>query len=105
MEDVERVRTGAITDPTAGQVVALASVFGVEPSYLLDRGEPVFDGELVEALRDVAVREAAREISQLSERERWLVPRGCDSAPYWPIVVIQACNFMEPEVLPRKRPW
>jgi hypothetical protein len=30
-------------------------VFGVEPSYLLDRGEPVFDGKLVEALRDEAV--------------------------------------------------
>ena len=37
-EDVERIRTGAISDPTVGQVAALASVFGVEPSYLLDRG-------------------------------------------------------------------
>jgi hypothetical protein len=25
-------------------------------------------------------------------------PRGCDSAPYWPMAVIQECNFMEPEV-------
>ena len=73
MEDVERIRTGAIIDPTVGQVVALASVFGVEPSFLLDRGEPVFDGELVEALRDETVREATRAISQLSERERRLV--------------------------------
>jgi len=37
-EEVERIRTGAISDPTVGQVVALAGVFGVEPSYLLDRG-------------------------------------------------------------------
>ena len=51
-EDVEGIRTGAIADPTVGQMVALAAVFGVEPSYLLDRGEPGFDGELVEALRD-----------------------------------------------------
>ena len=72
-EDVEKIRTGAISDPTVGQVSALASVFGVEPSYLLDRGEPPFDGELVEALRDEAVREAAREISRLPERERQLV--------------------------------
>ena len=36
--DVQRIRTGAISDPTVGQVAALASVFGVEPSYLLDRG-------------------------------------------------------------------
>jgi len=71
--DVERMRSGAISDPTVGQVAALAGVFGVEPSYLLDRGEPVFDGELVQALRDDAVREAIREISRLSERERRLV--------------------------------
>jgi hypothetical protein len=37
-EEVERIRTGAVSDPTVGQVAALASVFGVEPSYLLDRG-------------------------------------------------------------------
>jgi hypothetical protein len=72
-EDVEGIRTGAIGDPTVGQVAALAGVFGVGPSYLLDRGEPVLDGELVEALRDEAVREATREISRLPERERRLV--------------------------------
>src|SRR5829696_8917163 len=72
-EDVERIRTGANSDPTVGQVAALASVFGVEPSYLLDRGGPTFDGELVEALRDEAVREATREISRLPERDRLLV--------------------------------
>src|SRR5215212_7123228 len=56
-EDVEGMRSGAIGDPTVGQVVALASVFGVEPSYLLDRGEPLFDEELVGALRDEDVRD------------------------------------------------
>jgi hypothetical protein len=45
----------------------------VEPSYLLDRGEPLFDGELVEALRDETVREATREIYRLPEQERRLV--------------------------------
>jgi transcriptional regulator with XRE-family HTH domain len=72
-EEVERIRTGAVSDPTVGQVAALASVFGVEPSYLLDRGEPLFDGELVEALRNRTVREATREISRLPEKERRLV--------------------------------
>ena len=72
-EDVEGIRNGAITDPTVGQVVALTSVFGVEPSYLIDRGEPLLDGELVDALRDGAVREATREIARLPERERHLV--------------------------------
>ena len=72
-EDAESIRTGAIADPTVSQVVALAGVFGVEPSYLLGRGKAVFDGELVEALRDETVRDVVREISRLSEKERRLV--------------------------------
>jgi transcriptional regulator with XRE-family HTH domain len=72
-EDLEGIRTGAVGDPTVGQVIALAGVFGVEPSYLLNRGEPVFDAELVEALRDDVIREVTREISRLPERERRLV--------------------------------
>jgi transcriptional regulator with XRE-family HTH domain len=72
-EDVEGIRAGAIGDPTVGQVAALAGAFGVEPSYLLDWGEPPLDGKLVEALWDDTVREATREILRLSERERRLV--------------------------------
>ena len=72
-KDVEGIRTGATPDPTVSQVTALADVFGVEPSYLLDRLAPVFDRELVEALRDGAVRDATREISRLPERERGMV--------------------------------
>src|SRR5918995_1638154 len=73
-ETVEKIRTGAVSDPTVGQVVALASVFGVEPSYLLDRGEPsLLDEELVQALRDEDVRAITRESSRLPDRERRLV--------------------------------
>jgi hypothetical protein len=71
--DVEGIRTGAIGDPSVGQVAALAGVFGVEPSHLLDRGEPLFDRELVEALRNRTVQEATHEISRLPEKERQLV--------------------------------
>jgi transcriptional regulator with XRE-family HTH domain len=72
-EDVEGIRSGAISDPTAGQVVALGDVFGVEPSYLLDRGEPLLDEELVQALRDQVVQDITRESSRLLDRERQLV--------------------------------
>jgi hypothetical protein len=73
-DDVERIRTGVLNDPTMSQIVALASVFGVEPSYLLNRGEPsLLDGELVQALRDEDVRDITRESSRLPERERQLV--------------------------------
>jgi transcriptional regulator with XRE-family HTH domain len=73
-EEVERIRTGAISDPTVGQVAALASAFGVEPSYLFDREEPsLLDEELVQALRDEEVRDITRESSRLPDRERQLV--------------------------------
>ena len=73
-EDVQRIRIGAISDPTVGQVAALASVFGVEPSYLLDRGKPsLLDEELVQALRDKDVRDITRESSRLPDRERQIV--------------------------------
>jgi hypothetical protein len=73
-EDVEKIRTGAISDPSVGQVAALAGVFGVEPSHLLDRGEPsLLDEELVQALRDEDVRDITRESSRLPDRERRIV--------------------------------
>ena len=73
-EDVEKIRTGAIDDPTVGQVLALASVFGVASSYLLDRREPpLLDEELVQALRDDDVRDVTRRIASLPRREREIV--------------------------------
>ena len=73
-EDVKGMRSGAIADPTVGQVGALAGVFSVEPSYLLDRDEPaLLDEELVQALRDEDVRDITRESSRLPDRERRLV--------------------------------
>src|ERR671921_83892 len=73
-EDVQRIRTGAVSDPSVGQVAALAGVFGVEPSYLLDREEPpLLDEELVQALRDEDVRAITRESSRLPDGERRLV--------------------------------
>ena len=73
-EDVERIRTGAIGDPTVSQVAALTGAFGVESSYLLDRGQPpLLDEELVRALRDEDVRDITRESSRLPDKERQLV--------------------------------
>jgi hypothetical protein len=45
-DDVEGIRTGTIADPAVGQVAALAGAFGIEPAYLLDRGEAPLDGGL-----------------------------------------------------------
>ena len=51
-DEVEGIRTGAIPDPTVGQVAALAAVFGMPPSYLVDRGkgQTVLDDEVMDAL-------------------------------------------------------
>ena len=73
-EDVLRIRTGDVSDPTVSQVAALAGVFGVEPSYLLDRGkQSLFDEELVNVLRNEDVRAITRESSRLPGGERRLV--------------------------------
>jgi hypothetical protein len=57
-----------------GQIAALAGVFGVESSYLLNRGGPwLLDEELVQALRDEDVRDITRESSRLPDGERRLV--------------------------------
>jgi hypothetical protein len=73
-EDVEGIRTGTISDPSVGQVAALAGVFGIESSYILDRGEPpLLDEQLVRAPRDEVVRVITRESSRLPDGERRLV--------------------------------
>ena len=74
-EEVEGIRTGAISDPTVGQVAALAAAFGVSPSYLMDLGKepPVLDEELLEGQRDETTREITREALRLPERERRII--------------------------------
>lgn len=74
-EDVEGMRGGSVTNPTLDHVLALADVFGVQPSYLVDRGTeaPHLDEEIVDALRDDTVRAIARESAPLPDREKKLV--------------------------------
>jgi hypothetical protein len=49
-----------------GQVAALAAVFGVEPSYLVDRKEPPpLDAELLEGLRDETAGAILRKSARL----------------------------------------
>ncbi len=74
-EDVAGIRTGKVADPTVGQVAALAAVFGVPPSYLLDRGKDpsILDEEVLKALADETARDILRESARLPEREREIV--------------------------------
>jgi hypothetical protein len=73
-KDVEGIRGGSIADPPLSHVIALASTFGVEPSYLVNGyAEAALDRETVETLRDDTTRAIARESAQLPDRERRLV--------------------------------
>ena len=74
-EEVEGIRSGKLADPSVGRVAALAAVFGVPPSYLLDRGkEPsVLDEEVLEALADGRAGSILRESARLPEREKKIV--------------------------------
>ena len=58
-----------------GQVAALAAVFGVEPSYLVDRGRDpsVLDEETLDALADDTANAILRESARLPEREKRIV--------------------------------
>jgi hypothetical protein len=74
VEDVEGLRSGSVADPPLSHLLALASTFGVGPSYLVDgTGEAALDHEIVEALGDDTVLAIARESVRLAERERKLV--------------------------------
>jgi DNA-binding transcriptional regulator YdaS (Cro superfamily) len=75
MGEIEGIRTGKVSDPTVGQAAALAVVFGVMPSYLVDwgKGPSVLDDEVMEALADETASAILRESARLPEREKRIV--------------------------------
>jgi transcriptional regulator with XRE-family HTH domain len=74
-EEVEGIRTGKLADPSVGRVAALAAVFGVPPSYVLDRGtgSEVLDEETLKALADKTAGAILKESARLPEREKGIV--------------------------------
>lgn len=64
-----QLRTGVKTNPTVAHLRAIATFFGVNPSYLLDPGiNPAIDAQLslLQAMRDSGVRDLALRASGLS---------------------------------------
>ncbi|CAN5757639.1 hypothetical protein BH18ACT11_BH18ACT11_28700 [soil metagenome] len=74
-ENVERIRSGKLTNPSMHQVVALADVFGVPPSYFLDAGRkpPLLDEEAMRIFQDETVSAIARKSLHLPGRERQMI--------------------------------
>ncbi|MDQ3658640.1 MAG: hypothetical protein M3338_03070 [Actinomycetota bacterium] len=74
-QDVADIRTGKVSDPSVDQVTALADVFGVHPSYFLNRtkGPPLIDQEAMEILQDETVSAIAHKSLRLPGRERQMI--------------------------------
>ena len=74
-EHVEQIRSGKLTDPSMNQVVALADVFGVHPSYFLEaaRKAPLLDAEAMRILQDETVSAIAHKSLYLPGRERQMI--------------------------------
>ena len=74
-EHVEQIRSGQLTNPSMNQVVALADVFGVHPSYFLDpaRKPPLLDEEAMRIFQDETVSAIAHKSLHLPGRERQMI--------------------------------
>lgn len=75
VEDVERLRSGEVASPSFDQVIALADIFGVHPSYFLNREEkpPLLDEETMRALRDETTNAILHKSIRLPDREREMI--------------------------------
>jgi transcriptional regulator with XRE-family HTH domain len=73
--EVTGIRTGAIPDPSMEQVLALAEVFAIEPSYFLDTEAkaPLLDRASLEALSSQKARIILHKSLELSDREQDLI--------------------------------
>lgn len=73
--DVKAIRTGMLPNPSVDQIMALADVFGVPPSYFLNRakGPPLLDQEAMEIFRDETVSAIAHKSLHLPGREKEMI--------------------------------
>jgi transcriptional regulator with XRE-family HTH domain len=74
-EQVAQIRSGELTNPSMNQVVALADVFGVHPSYFLDTAKkaPLLDVEAMRIFQDETVSAIAHKSLHLPGRERQMI--------------------------------
>ena len=74
-EHVEQIRSGKLANPSMSQVVALADVFGVHPSYFLAaaRKPHLLDEEAMRILQDETVSAIAHKSLHLPGRERQMI--------------------------------
>lgn len=74
-EEVRGIRTGEISNPSVNQVAALADVFGVQPSYFMDRGREslLLDEEALKALEDETTNAILHKSIRLPSKQRDMI--------------------------------
>lgn len=74
-EEIRKLRSGEIPNPSVNQVAALADFFGVQPSYLVDRnrGPVLLDEEAISALEDGTTNAILHKSIRLPPRERGMI--------------------------------
>ncbi len=74
-EEIRKLRSGEIPNPSVNQVAALADVFGVQPSYFVDRnqGPMLLDEEAISALEDDTTNAILHKSIRLPPRERDMI--------------------------------
>ena len=74
-KDVEAIRTGALPNPSVDQITALSDVFGVDPSYFVNRTKSslLLDRNAMEIFRDETVSAIAHRSLRLPGRERQMI--------------------------------
>ncbi len=74
-KEVEGIRTGALPDPSVEQVLALAEVFAIDPSYFLDTEAkpPLLDRASLEGLSNQKARIILHKSLELSAQEQDLI--------------------------------
>ena len=73
--EVAEIRSGKLRDPSVDQVLSLAEVFGVPPSYFLqrERKPPIISPSMIEASRDETVTAILNKSLRLPEREKQMI--------------------------------
>ena len=74
-QEVAGIRTGAISDPSVEQVLALAEAFAIDSSYFLERETkpPLLDRASLEGLANQKARIILHKSLELSDREQDLI--------------------------------
>lgn len=72
-EEVAGIRSGEVTNPTLDQILALAEVFGVSPSYFTEKEAPLLDREVMSVLADKDASAVVHRTLMLSGGEKKMV--------------------------------